>query len=30
VRDGLDQIADDVVNKMINPKRWEEHELGAG
>ena len=30
VRQGLDQIADDVLNKMINPKRWEEHELGAG
>ena len=30
VRDGLDQIADDIVGKMINPERWEEHELGAG
>lgn len=30
VRDGLDQIADDVVDKMINPERWEKHELGAG
>ena len=30
VRDGLDRIADDVLDKMINPRRWEEHELGAG
>ena len=30
VRDGLDQIADDVLDKMINPERWEKHELGAG
>ena len=29
VRDGLDRIADDVVSRMINPKRWEEHELGT-
>ena len=29
VRDGLDRIADDVVNGMINPKKWEEHELGT-
>jgi len=30
VRDGLDQIADEVVDKMTNPERWEEHELDAG
>ena len=30
VRDGLDRIADDVLDKMINPERWEEHELDTG
>jgi hypothetical protein len=30
VRDGLDRIADDVLDKMVNPERWEEHELDAG
>ena len=30
MREGLDQIADDILDKMINPKRWEEHELSAG
>jgi hypothetical protein len=30
VRDGFDQIADDVVDRMVNPERWEEHELSAG
>ena len=29
VREGLDRIADDVVVKMVNPERWQEHELGA-
>ncbi len=24
VRDGLDNLVDDVVDKMINPGRWEE------
>jgi hypothetical protein len=24
VRDGLDNLVDDVVEKMINPERWEE------
>ncbi len=24
VRDGLDSIVDDVLNKMINPEKWEE------
>jgi hypothetical protein len=24
VRDGLDNIADEVVGKMINPERWKE------
>jgi len=23
VRDGLDEIVDDVLNKMINPEKWE-------
>lgn len=23
VRDGLDKIVDDVVDRMLNPKRWE-------
>ena len=24
VRDGLDEIVDDVLDRMINPQRWEE------
>lgn len=24
VRDGLDEIVDDVIDRMINPQRWEE------
>jgi hypothetical protein len=24
VRDGLDELVDDVVDKMINPERWED------
>jgi hypothetical protein len=24
VRDGLDKLVDDVIDKMINPERWEE------
>lgn len=24
VRDGLDDIVDDVINRMINPERWKE------
>jgi len=30
VRDGLDRIADDVLDRMTNPERWEEHELDTG
>ncbi len=26
VRDGLDNIVDDVLDKMINPERWDEKE----
>jgi len=26
VRDGLDRIVDDVVDRMINPRRWAEEE----
>lgn len=26
VRDGLDRILDDVVDKILNPKRWAEEE----
>ncbi|HWQ41450.1 MAG TPA: gas vesicle protein GvpK [Desulfosporosinus sp.] len=29
VRDGLDQILDDVVDKILNPKRWAEEEAGT-
>ena len=30
VRDGLDQIVDDVLDRMVNPERWrEEIEQGA-
>lgn len=28
VRDGLDKLVDDVVDKMINPGRWEEETHG--
>ena len=28
VRDGLDKLVDDVVDKMINPGRWEEETNG--
>jgi len=24
VRDGLDQVADDVIDKFVNPERWTE------
>lgn len=24
IRDGLDEIVDDVVDRLINPERWEE------
>lgn len=24
VRDGLDRISDDVIDKIVNPERWEE------
>ena len=26
VRDGLDDVVDDVVNRMLNPERWAENE----
>lgn len=26
VRDGLDEIVDDVLDRMLNPERWNEHE----
>ncbi|MBU4075486.1 MAG: gas vesicle protein K [Euryarchaeota archaeon] len=26
VRDGLDQVADEVIDKFLNPRRWEEAE----
>lgn len=29
VRDGLDDLANDLVNKIINPKKWEEQQLEA-
>jgi hypothetical protein len=28
VRDGLDKLVDDVVDKMLNPGRWEEETNG--
>ena len=28
VRDGLDKLVDDVVDRMINPGRWEEETHG--
>ncbi|MBN1191312.1 MAG: gas vesicle protein K [Dehalococcoidales bacterium] len=28
VRDGLDDLVDDVIDKMINPERWEEESNG--
>lgn len=28
VRDGLDDIVDDVLDKMINPEKWQEAENG--
>ncbi len=27
VRDGLDNLVDDVINKLINPKEWEEERV---
>ena len=32
VRDGLDDLVDDVINKLINPEKWEEetNERGNG
>lgn len=27
VRDGLDRIVDDVVDRIINPRRWAEEEM---
>ena len=32
VRDGLDEIVDDVIDKLINPERWQEEteERGNG
>jgi hypothetical protein len=28
VRDGLDDLVDDVINKIANPERWEEENHG--
>ena len=32
VRDGLDELVDDVINKLINPEKWQEEteERGNG
>jgi len=30
VRDGLDGIVDDVVNRLINPETWQEETEGRG
>ena len=30
VRDGLDSIVDDVIDKIINPERWREEAEGKG
>lgn len=30
VRDGLDSIVDDVLDKMINPERWRKEAEGKG
>jgi hypothetical protein len=32
VRDGLDEIVDDVIDKLINPEKWQEEteERGNG
>jgi hypothetical protein len=32
VRDGLDELVDDVINRMINPEKWQEEteEQGNG
>ncbi len=27
VKDGLDDIVDDVLDRMVNPERWQEEEL---
>ena len=29
VRDGLDELVDEVVDRMINPERWREEVAGA-
>jgi hypothetical protein len=28
VRDGLDQLVEDVVNRMVNPEQWEKELQG--
>lgn len=28
VRDGLDEIVDNVIDRMVNPERWKEEERG--
>jgi hypothetical protein len=30
VRDGLDEIVGDVVDRMVNPERWQEETEGQG
>jgi len=30
VRDGLDDIVDDVIDKLINPEKWQEGTEGRG
>ena len=30
VRDGLDEIVDDVIDKLINPERWQEETEDRG
>jgi len=30
VRDGLDEIVDDVIDRLINPERWQEEPEGRG
>jgi hypothetical protein len=30
VRDGLDEIVDDVIDRLINPEKWQEEPEGRG
>ena len=30
VRDGLDEIVDDVIDRMVNPERWREEAAAKG